>query len=83
MAVGPSSDKTNESWIRKISSAVAFLHSLDILHLDLKADNVLLTTTGDIKLSDFGLAREFIPVKQFVDLLYGDVGLGIMSYIQN
>ena len=54
----PSSDETNERWIRKISSAVAYLHSHDIVHLD----NVLLTATGDIKLADFGLAREFIPV---------------------
>ena len=52
----PSSDETNERWIRKISSAVAYLHLHDIVHLDLKADNVLLTATGDIKLADFGLA---------------------------
>ena len=76
----PSSDETNERWIRKISSAVAYLHLHDIVHLDLKADNVLLTATGDIKLADFGLAREFIPVKQFVE--YGDDGSGMMSYIQ-
>ena len=77
----PCSDETNERWIRKISSAVAYLHSHDIVHLDLKADNVLLTATGDIKLADFGFAREFIPVKQFV-MEYGDDGSGMMSYIQ-
>ena len=74
----PSSDETNERWIRKISSAVAYLHFHDIVHLDLKADNVLLTATGDIKLADFGLAREFIPVKQLV-MEYGDDGSGMMS----
>ena len=78
----PSGDETNERWIRKIASGVAYLHSHDIVHLDLKADNVLLTATGDIKLADFGLAREFIPVKQFV-MGYGDDGSGMMSYIQN
>ena len=75
----PSSDETNETWIREIPSAVAYLHSHDIFHLDLKADNVLLTATGDIKLADFGLAREFIPVKQFV-MEYGVDGSGMMSY---
>ena len=63
----PSSDETNERWIRKISSAVAYLH-------------LLLTATGHIKLAEFGLAREFIPVKQFVE--YGDDGSDMMSYIQ-
>ena len=77
----PSSDETNERWIRKISSAVAYLHSHDIVHLDLKADNVLLTATSDIKLADFGLPQKFIAVKQFVE--YGDDGSGMMSYIQN
>lgn len=78
----PSSDETNERWIRKISSAVAYLHSHDIVHLDLKADNMLLTATGDIKLADFGLARKFIPVKQFVTE-YGDDGSGIQNYIDS
>ena len=77
----PSSDETNERWIRKISSAVAYLHSHDIVHLDLKADNVLLPATSDIKLADFGLPQKFIAVKQFVE--YGDDGSGMMSYIQN
>ena len=77
----PSSDETNERWIRKISSGVAYLHSHDIVHLDVKAGNVLLTETGDIKLADFAFAREFIPVEQFV-MEYGDDGSGMMSYIQ-
>eukprot|EP00123_Amoebidium_parasiticum_P007716 comp18310_c0_seq1/m.19369 comp18310_c0_seq1/g.19369 ORF comp18310_c0_seq1/g.19369 comp18310_c0_seq1/m.19369 type:complete len:380 (-) comp18310_c0_seq1:445-1584(-) len=36
--------------------AVAFLHSHDIVHLDIKPENVLLTKNGEAVLSDFGHA---------------------------
>ena len=71
---------SHENVISLISSAVAYLHFHDIVHLDLKADNLLLTATGDIKLADFGFVREVIPVEQLVE--YGDDGSGMMSYIQ-
>ena len=41
----------------QICAGVAYLHSKDICHRDLKPDNVLLTAEGIAKISDFGLAR--------------------------
>jgi serine/threonine-protein kinase Chk2 len=41
----------------QICAGVAYLHSRDICHRDLKPDNVLLTANGTAKISDFGLAR--------------------------
>lgn len=42
---------------RRIGAVVAHAHDRGVLHCDLKPANVLLTRTGEIKLSDFTLAR--------------------------
>ena len=40
-----------------VAAGLAHLHSVGILHLDLKPDNLLLDTLGVAKISDFGTAR--------------------------
>ena len=59
-----SSKEVECKWMRQMAEAVLFLHSRNLVHRDLKPENVLLTATDDIKIGDFGLAREFISVKQ-------------------
>lgn len=58
-------------WIfRQIANAVAFLHSLNILHRDIKDENVIIDHNFHIKLIDFGSAT-FVQEGQLFSTFYG------------
>ncbi|CAB4480732.1 unnamed protein product [Rhizophagus irregularis] len=70
----------NIRWDAKISIArdicrgLAFLHSVNILHHDLKCENILITEKMQPKISNFSLAREFnavtLPIDNFNDIMH-------------
>ncbi|MDH5444951.1 MAG: bifunctional serine/threonine-protein kinase/universal stress protein [Gammaproteobacteria bacterium] len=43
--------------IKKVVFALMELHKLRIIHLDIKLSNIMITTTGEVRLIDFGLAN--------------------------
>ena len=46
--------------VRKILSAVGYMHSMGVVHRDLKLENILMDRVGEIKIIDFGLATKYL-----------------------
>jgi len=55
-----------KSYLYQILRGIAHCHSHRVLHRDLKPQNLLIDSTGNLKLADFGLARAFgLPVRSY------------------
>lgn len=58
-AKGYFSKSTIVGYSRMILQGIAHCHSRNIIHRDIKPSNILISSCGQIKLGDFGLARVF------------------------
>jgi serine/threonine protein kinase len=54
------------SYLRHLLQGIQYCHQRRVLHRDLKPQNLLINSAGQIKLAEFGLARAFgVPVRSY------------------
>ncbi|KAK2175954.1 hypothetical protein NP493_694g01004 [Ridgeia piscesae] len=59
IAERPLTEAQVKSYMLMLLKGVAFCHENNIMHRDLKPANLLISSTGTLKIADFGLARVF------------------------
>ncbi|ESO07309.1 hypothetical protein HELRODRAFT_185461 [Helobdella robusta] len=77
-----------KSYMHQLLQGLHYCHVRRVMHRDLKPQNLLLDTKGNIKIADFGLAREFtLPTRAYthevITLWYRapEVLLGLSVYL--
>ncbi|XP_049319620.1 testis-specific serine/threonine-protein kinase 6-like [Astyanax mexicanus] len=56
LKTGPIPSHTARRWFSQLVSALDYMHEQDIVHHDLKCDNILVTEDCNVKITDFGLS---------------------------
>lgn len=59
----PLSEKEARDIFSDLIKGISYLHSQNIIHRDIKLENLLMNETGDIKITDFGAAVDCVKCK--------------------
>ena len=59
LSKGHLSETESLEYIRQIGSALSYMHSRNMLHLDLKPKNIMLRSDGCLSIIDFGLSKQY------------------------
>lgn len=57
--------------VRNVLDALVYIHHTNRIHRDVKSANVLLSVTGEVKLTDFGLAAQLTEEMQYRKTMLG------------
>ncbi|XP_022600305.1 serine/threonine-protein kinase NIM1-like [Seriola dumerili] len=68
---GKFSDNNSKITFAQILSAIKYMHNINIIHRDLKAENVLFTSAGCVKVADFGFSTQVSNRNNALDTFCG------------
>lgn len=56
-SVGSLDEEVAAFYVAELVLAIEYIHSLNVVHCDLKPDNILINDSGHLQLTDFGLSK--------------------------
>jgi serine/threonine protein kinase/tetratricopeptide (TPR) repeat protein len=65
------------SWVATVSEALQEAHAKGIIHRDIKSDNIMINSRGQVKVMDFGLAK----IKGSLKLTRSSSTIGTLAYM--
>jgi len=65
--------------LKQVTDGLSFAHSMNVVHRDVKPDNIFLLSDGRVKLTDFGIARA-VDYEQ-TNLTKTGVMMGTLAYV--
>lgn len=65
--------------LKQVAAGLSYAHSLNVVHRDVKPDNIFLLKDGTVKITDFGIART-VDLEQ-THLTKTGVMLGTLAYV--
>ena len=81
--IGNIDEPTFWRFLRDVAGGLQYLHSVEIVHHDIKPDNVLIDTEGNFLVTDFGISKKMRSTlrRNSARQVEEDTGGGSMSYM--
>ena len=57
---GPLNNKLTTAFLKQMLNGIKYLHEKKLIHMDVKAANILKASDGTIKIADYGLAKGWV-----------------------
>ena len=70
---------TTYNWFLQLAKAVKYIHSLNLIHLDIKLENILIDDKNNLYLIDYGLACDLNSERKSKTAQCSDIKFGIGS----